>query len=195
MRRITLAIAACAVLLAVSVVSPAIGGPSIGKVAKQAKKALKLGKKATRKANGAARSAKAARNAASAAQGTANAANSKADQALARPVVTVGGITRVSNSVTVPASDVAATSAVCPAGQRTIAGGVVSAVPVGGTWLDVASDDRTAWFGGAENLHGTDPGTVTVEAYCAPAGQATAASRTQVLRKVRRELRAHRNSR
>lgn len=194
MRKITLAIAACAVLLAVSVVSPALGGPSIGKVAKQAKKALKLGKKATRKANGAARSAKAARNAASAAQGTANAANSKADQALARPVVTIGGITRVTNAVAVPGNDVAVASAVCPSGQRTVAGGVVSAVPLGGTWLDIASEDRTAWIGGAENLD-TDPGTLTVDAYCAPAGQATAASRTRVLRKIRRELRAYRNSR
>lgn len=201
MRRTMLAVTACALLLTVSIVSPAIGGPSVSKVAKQAKKALKLSKGATRKAsgaarkaNGATRNAKAAGNAAGAAQSTANTANSKADQALARPVVTTGGITKATNTVAVAGSSAEVAAAVCPAGQRVISGGVVSDVPVGGTWADVASEDRTGWIGGAENLD-TEAGELTVEAYCAPAGRATIASRTAVRRKINREVAAYKSSR
>ncbi|MEX1141872.1 MAG: alanine-zipper protein [Thermoleophilaceae bacterium] len=195
MRRITFAITACALLLAVSIVSPALGGPSIGKVAKQAKKAFKIGKSAKRAAGAAKRTASAAQSAANAAQGTANTANSKADQALARPAVTPGGITAVSNTVGVAPESVAVTSAVCPSGQRVVSGGVASEVSIGGTWVDVASAERTAWIGAAEDLPGGSGGDLTVVAYCVPTGRATIASRAAVIRKVNREVKAYKASR
>jgi hypothetical protein len=195
MRRIMLAVTACAVLLVVSIVSPAVGGPSVSKVAKKASKALKLAKSATGKADSAIRNAQSARSAALVAQARADDANRKSDQAMARPVVTVGGITTVKNTAPVAPASTAVISAACPAGQRVISGGVVSDVSVGGTWIDVATEGRTGWIGAAEDLPGGSGGTLTVEAYCAPAGQATAASRTAVLRKIKREVQAYRNSR
>jgi Alanine-zipper, major outer membrane lipoprotein len=177
------AIAVCAVLLAMSLVSPALGGPSIGSVAKQAKKALKAAKKAKRSAASAKRTANSARNTANSARNTANsaqttatAANSKADQALSRPVVTAGGITTVTSGAEIPAGSFEITAAVCPTGQRAISGGVVSISGQGGVWAHHASEDRTAWIGGGEDLAGTG-GNLTVSAYCVPAGQATIARR------------------
>lgn len=195
MRRTMFAVTACASLLAVSIVSPAVGGPSVSTVAKQATKALKLGKGATRKANAAAKSARSARSAASAAQTTANTAAGKAEQALARPVITTGAITTVTNTASVPAGETAVITAVCPGGQRVIAGGVVSDVSVGGTWIDVASTNRAGWIGGAEDLPGGTGGTLTVEAYCAPTGQATAASQASTRRAIDREVETYRQSR
>jgi hypothetical protein len=110
-------------------------------------------------------------------------------------VVTVGGITTVTNTAAVAPASTAVVAAVCPAGQRVISGGVASEVSVGGTWVDVSSENRAGWIGGAEDLPGGSGGTLTVEAHCAPAGQATAASRTAIRRAINREVRAYRNSR
>jgi hypothetical protein len=195
MRRTAIAaVLACASLLAVSIVSPAFGGPSIGSVAKTAKKALKTAKKGSRTASAAKRTAAtarttatSARETAASAQSLAGAANGKADQALARPVVTVGGITPVEVAVAIPPGGFETTAAVCPAGQRAISGGVVSVSSQGGVWVDIASGDRAAWIGGGEDL-GSSGGTLNVTAYCAPGGQATAASNPRP--RIRRELRA-----
>jgi hypothetical protein len=168
MRRTTTAIFACAALLALTLVSPALGGPSLGSIAKTAKQALKTGKQAKRAASGAKRTANSA-------LATANSANGKANQALARPAVTPGGITTVATAVGIAPNDFAVTAAVCPAGQRVISGGVVTVTGAGGTWADQASDDRTAWLGGGEDLGGGG-GTATVYAYCVPAGAASVAS-------------------
>ncbi len=183
MRRTAIAaVLACAMLLAVSIVSPAFGGPSIASVAKTAKKALKAGKSANRAANAAKQSAttanstaNSAKTTATAAQSLAGSANGKADQALARPSVNPAGITTVTSVAAIDPSGIGATAAVCPAGQRVISGGVTTIAAAGGTWTDRASDDRTGWIGGGEDL-GTAGGTVTVFAYCVPAGAATIAS-------------------
>jgi hypothetical protein len=183
MRRTALAaVLACALLLAVTIVSPAVGGPSIGSVASTAKKALKQGKAAKRTAS-------AARRKANAASAQAAAANGKADQALARPAVTPGGITTVTNSIAIAPNDFEVIGAVCPPGQRAISGGVTSVSGAGGVWSDHASDDRTAWIGGGEDLAGGG-GTLTVYAYCTPAGAASIARRGSVqaeLRELARE--------
>jgi hypothetical protein len=168
LRRTTTAIVACAALLALTLVSPAVGGPSLGSIAKTAKKALATGKQAKH----AAASAKRTANSAGA---TANAANGKADQALARPVVTPAGITTVAASVAIAPSSFNAAAATCPAGQRVISGGVITDSSAGGTWADVASADRTAWLGGGEDLGGGG-GTLAVFAYCVPAGAASIAT-------------------
>ena len=195
MRRTAIvAVLACAMLLAVSIVSPAFGGPSIGSVAKVAKKALKTGKSASRAAKAAKRTAQtanrtanSAKTTATAAQSLAGSANGKADQALARPSVNPAGITIVSNSAPIPASSSEVIAAVCPGGQRVISGGVMAVSAAGGVWFDVASDDRTAWIGGGEDLAGSG-GTLIVEAYCVPAGAATIAGVNRS--KIRREVAA-----
>jgi hypothetical protein len=189
------AVPICAVVLCASVVSPAVGGPSITSVANMAKKALRTGKSAKRAANSAKRTANAARTAASSARSTADAAqslagtaNGKADQALARPVVTPGVITVVSASATIPANDFESVAAVCPSGQRVISGGAFTIAAAGGNWMNVAADDRTAWFAGGEDLGGAG-GTVTAEAYCVPTGQAGAAKVNRAA--IHGELRRH----
>lgn len=188
MRRIaTAAVVACAVLFAASIASPAFGGPSIGSVAKTAKKAMKVGKAANRAATSAKQTASSAKTTANAANALAGAANGKADQALARPAINPAGITIVTNQAAIPVSGSEAISAVCPAGQRVIAGGVMAVSGQGGVWMDVASDDRTAWLGGGEDLSGSG-GTLLVEAYCVPAGAATIAGNGRA--KVKRELAA-----
>jgi hypothetical protein len=79
------------------------------------------------------------------------------------------------------------TFASCPAGQRAISGGVSTVVGTGGTWLDRASDARTAWLGGEEDLGGAG-GTLTVYAYCVPAGHVTVAKASRAT--AQRELNA-----
>jgi hypothetical protein len=177
MRNTTTAIVACAALLVISVVSPAIGGPSIGSVAKTAKKALRTGKQAKR--------------AASNAVSIATTASGKADQALARPAVTAGGITPVGVATTIPPTGFNAAAAICPGGQRVVSGGVVTNTGGGGTWADLASDDRTAWLGGGEDLSGTG-GDLTVIAYCVPAGAVVASTDRA---KIREEVEALKRSR
>lgn len=178
MQRTTVAIAACSALLVVSLASPAIGGPSISSVAESAKKALNSSTQAKRTA----KSAKA----------TANKANSKANQALARPVVTAGEITTVKAVTAIPAGTFTATSAICPAGQRVISGGASAITGIGVIWTDHASDDRSAWIAGGDDF-GSIGGTLTVYAYCAPAGQAATArvDRAAIAREVDRELAAY----
>jgi hypothetical protein len=185
MKRITVAVAACSALLVVSLASPAVGGPSIGSVAKNAKKALTSSTQAKRVA-------KSANAKASSAKATAANASNKADQALARPVVTAGGITTVKAVATIPAGTATATSAICPAGQRAISGGASAITDIGVIWTDHASDDRSAWIGGGDDFGGSG-GTLTVYAYCAPAGQAAAASidRAAIAREVDREIAAY----
>ncbi len=185
MRKTATTVVVLAALLAAAIASPAVGGPSIGSVAKTAKKALKTGKSASRAARSAKRTANSARSAANSAKALAGSANGKADQALARPVVTVGGITPVESVVSIPASGFETTAAVCPAGQRPISGGVTAVSGAGGVWADRANPERTAWIGGGEDLAGTG-GTLTVVAYCAPGGQATAAAVDRAA--IRREL-------
>lgn len=70
MRRTAVAaVLACAMLLATSIVSPAFGGPSVGSIAKTAKKALKIGKSASRAATAAKRTAASANTTANRGQG------------------------------------------------------------------------------------------------------------------------------
>ena len=88
----------------------------------------------------------------------------------------VGQITTVSGSAAIAPNDFNIAAAACPPGQRVISGGATTITGQGGTWTDRASDDRTAWLAGGEDLSGTG-GTVTAYAYCVPAGQAVAASR------------------
>jgi len=156
-----------------------------------AKKALKIGKTANRTAKAANASASSARGRADSAYSLASTANGKADQALARPVVTAGGITPVETTASIPASDVEVVSAACPAGQRVISGGAKTITSAGGTWTDHASADRTAWIAGGEDLGGIG-GTITAYAYCVPAGQAAAASRRTYRDEARAELRRKR---
>lgn len=194
MHRTIAAMLACAALLAASIASPALGGPSLGSVTKTAKKALKIGKSAKRSASAAKRSASAANRAANSAKQTAGAAqslastaNGKADQALAKPVITPNGLTPVVVSVDILPGDFETAAAVCPAGQRAISGGVTSITADGGIWANEGSSDRTAWIGGGEDL-GSVGGTLTVTAYCAPAGGAVAATVRRAA--VRRDMAA-----
>jgi hypothetical protein len=121
-------------------------------------------------------------------------ANGKADQALARPVVTAGGITTVSGSAAIAPGGFEIAVAACPPGQRAISGGGTVITGAGGLWNDRASDDRTAWFAGSEDLGGIG-GTVTAYAYCVPAGQVTTAgSRRARLRREADRLERRRRS-
>jgi hypothetical protein len=186
-----LAVLAAGAILTLSIVSPALGGPSIGSVAKTAKKALSTGKKALssaraadRRARNAGSVARGAEQRAAGAAGLAATANGKADQALARPVVTAGGITTVTGSAPIPAGTFEVAVAICPPGQRVISGGGTVITAGGGLWADLASDDRAAWFAGGEDLGGIG-GTVTAYAHCVPGGQAAAAGNRRL--RLRRE--------
>ena len=142
MRRTAIAaILACAMLLAVSVVSPAFGGPSISSVAKTAKKALNSGKSAKRSAAAAKRTANAAKSAAAT-------ANGKADQALARPVFNAGQLAVAEGGRTAaPPGEVSTALAFCPAGQRAVSGGGFFNTGAGdGIIASRANGDRSAWF-------------------------------------------------
>ncbi len=156
-----------------SPISPALGGPSIASIGKTAKKALRTASQAKSSAGKARSAATSAGDTAESALSTANAANGKADQALARPVVTLSGITVVRASAAIPPNDSNSVAATCPAGQRVVSGGAVSVSGLGGTWLDVASENRQAWLAGGEDLSGSG-GEVTAEAYCTAGGQAVA---------------------
>ncbi len=186
-RTATAAVLACATMLAASIVSPAFGGPSIGSVTQTAKKALTTGKQAKRSASAAKRAASSAKSSADAASSLAATANGKADQALARPTVNPAGITVVTASGAIDVGGIGGAAAVCPAGQRVISGGVTTVTDGGGTWLDRASDDRTGWLGAGEDLAGSG-GSITVQAYCVPAGAATVAGNSRA--KIERELAA-----
>jgi hypothetical protein len=170
MRRTAIAaILACAMLLAASIVSPAFGGPSIGSVAKTAKKALKTGKSAERTA----RSAKRTSNAAN---GLAATANGKADQALARPVLNAAEISTAHSPVNfAPPGGVSSAIAFCPAGQRVISGGgFFNTGAPDGLLSTRANHDRSAWF--VIGLSSSSiTGTIEAYAYCAPVGGAVAA--------------------
>jgi hypothetical protein len=186
-----LSVLAAGVILTLSIVSPALGGPSIGSVAKTAKKALSTGKKALSSARAADRRARTAdsrartaEQSAAGAAGLAGTANAKADQALARPVVTAGGITTVTGSAAIPAGGFEIAIAACPPGQRAISGGGTATSAAGGLWASLASADRAAWFAGGEDLAGGG-GTVTAYAYCVPGGQAAAAGHRRL--RLRRE--------
>src|SRR5690349_21168168 len=96
-RTATAAILVCAVLLTMSIASPAFGGPSIGSVAKTAAKALGTAKKADRNARSALR--------------------------VARAGDGVGEIREVTSSTVTDATGVAAAKATCPSGWRVISGG------------------------------------------------------------------------
>lgn len=170
-------IAACAVLLTVSLVTPALGGPSVGSLAKKAKKALKLGKSAKRTAN--------------AAWSSAASANRKADQALARPVVTPSGIVTVTSPTSfVPPVEVGAAIAFCPGGQRALSGGGSMISGFGdGLAVSKANDARTAWFVIAVNNSEFTTAELQATAYCAPAGGAVAASQRDVRAEVAQHVR------
>jgi hypothetical protein len=176
---------ACAAFMAMAVVAPALGGPSITAIGKTAKKALSVGRHAQRSAADAQRAADGANARIGPVSSAAAAANSKADQALARPVVTLSGLTVVSASAAIPPNDNNSVAAVCPAGQRVISGGAATTSPQGGTWLSIASSDRQAWLAGGEDLSGSG-GDVTAEAYCTGTGQAAASKISRVA--IQREL-------
>jgi hypothetical protein len=181
MRRTAIAaVLACAMLLAVSIVSPAFGGPSIGSIAKTAKKALKTGKSANRTATAANRTANGAKSTANAAHSLAGSANGKADQALARPVVTPGGITLAKSAVSsVPPGSVGSAIAFCPAGHRAISGGGFFNTGAGdGILASRANDDRTSWFVLGLSTSSIT-GTIEAYAYCTPAGTAVTAGNTR----------------
>lgn len=178
-RTAAMALAVCAAVFAASIATPALGGPSVGSIAKKAKKALKIGKSAQRTARSAASTANAAKS-------TANAANSKADQALARPVVTASGITpAASPTAFVPPSEVGSAIAFCPSGQRAISGGGAMISGLGdGLAVSMANEARSAWFVVAVNNSASTTAELEATAYCAPAGGAVAARRADVRTEV-----------
>ena len=181
------------VALVATVVSPAVGGPSIASVTETAKNALKTAKQAKRSTATVRRKLGRVKSAASSARSTATralqnagTANTKADQALARPVVTVQGITVVTQTAAIPPGSFNSVAAVCPPGQRVISGGAVTTSDQGGNWLNAASEDRLAWLAGGEDIGGGLDSKVTAEAYCAPAGQAVASGNAHA--RVRQQL-------
>lgn len=180
-----IAILCLSVVLVLGLVSPALGGPSIASIGKTAKKALRTANQAKGSAGKANSAATLAGDDAATALSTANTANGKADQALARPVVTLSGITVARATVAIPPNDSNVAAAVCPAGQRVVSGGAATTSPQGGNWLSVASEDRRAWLAGGEDLSGSG-GEVTAEAYCASTGQAVASTVDRA--SIRREL-------
>lgn len=180
-----LLVAGLALVLAVAITSPALGGPSITSIAKTAKKALNTSKKAERGARSASRQARNAQTTADLANnrigpiGTlANTANTKADQALARPVLNPVQIIEVPGpKATIPVLDVNSSIAFCPAGQRAISGGAeVFTGFFDSAAIQRATPGRTGWFAIAGNNSDTTTGTVQAFANCAPISGAVAAS-------------------
>jgi hypothetical protein len=162
----------------VTIISPAIGGPNV----------LKLAKKAL--------------NAATSAQKTAKAASATANQALGRAsqAPTVAGITVALGPDNAVAPGGAGSSiAFCPAGQRVISGGGHFITGQGnGMSSSQANNDRSAWFVVGGNT-AVISGDVQAVAYCAGAGQAVAsrghtAAKQQVAAEVAR-VQAQLNSR
>ena len=148
------AVACLAALLALSIVSPAVGGPSLSGVAKTAKKALKT---------------------ANSAKKTANSAKKTAGQALREAAAgDTGAIMFVeSPEVTVPANEAESAQANCPSGYKVISGGG-SAITSDGIAVSITTSGRAGW--GVVTYSSLIAGTVQAQALCAPTGKAVAAS-------------------
>jgi hypothetical protein len=171
-------VAALAAVLCLSIVSPALGGPSIGSVAKTAKKALSTAKKADSRARNAAGEA-------SDAAGLANQANSTASTALARGQITLVKSPQVAFG---PTDVVQGATAVCPAGQKVVSGGGLS-----NSDQEIAAteptSDRSGWIVIGIDLTDNGGEYVQATALCAPSGQAIAASKAAIRAEVARKVR------
>jgi hypothetical protein len=135
-RKGAVAAAVLAALLALSIVSPAMGGPSLRSVAKNAKKALSTAKKANNRAYAAIDDAADARAVAIDAKNTAVAASAR------------GTITQVTSAKTfIGPGGVGSATAYCPAGQRAISGGgaMISGV-YDGLAVSGSNSGRSGWF-------------------------------------------------
>jgi hypothetical protein len=164
--------AACIAALAFtfSIVSPALGGPSIRSIAKTAKKALSTARTANNRALDARDLARGAQDTADRAGRTAGDATNKANAALARGHITVVSSAQVPYG---PSDLVQSAIATCPAGQQVISGGGVN---IGDQELAATEPvGRDGW--GVIGVDLVDDGGEYVQAYalCAPAGVAVAA--------------------
>jgi hypothetical protein len=155
-----IAVLMCTALLAASVVSPALGGPSLGSVAKTAKKALKTANKANSRALSA--------------QEDAGDALDRADDAMQRGQITVVTSAPVGYG---PTDIVQTAIAYCPAGQRAVGGGGAN---IGDEELaaSVATVNRSGWGVIGVDLVDNGGEYVQAQALCAPSGQAVAANRS-----------------
>jgi hypothetical protein len=166
MRRFTtLSIVGLAVVLALSHVVPAIGGPQAFNSANPvtlAKKALKKAGKADRRARQ---------------------AGKKADQALAglnrkQGFLAANVQTVMSAAVSIAPGAVSIASANCPPGTVVISGGYNMIGPEANVFFDHKSGN--GWAVGGDNTAAmAGSATLTAEAQCAPAGNAVASSRTE----------------
>lgn len=140
--------------LAATVVSPAVGGPSVSKIARQAKVALKIGKKANR-------GARIANRRSGRAHRLAFTANEKGDMALGR-VGTVA-ITRVKQEVSAPPGEFARFDVRCPDGHVSVGHGV------GNGALDpvITVPQGNGYIASMSNLSGSDTFSGILYVVCA----------------------------
>lgn len=158
-------------VLALSLVSPAMGGPSISGIGKIAKKALKSSKQAQRTANASERVANAARQTAGTAIDTANSANGNATNALAQ-----AGLVKtstVSQEVVAQPGDFAHFDVRCPAGY------VAAGDGVGNGALDpvFTGPVGNGYIGSMSNLTGSQPFSGILYVVCAKGAFSATAAR------------------
>jgi hypothetical protein len=181
-RKAAILAAVCvAVVFTFSIVSPAVGGPSIAKVAKSAKKALSTAKKANSRASKAARAATTAQSTANTAQSTAATAQNTANAAAARGQITVVHSARVPYG---PTTIVESATAFCPAGQRAVGGGGIN-IADQELAASMALSDRSGWAVIGVDLTDSGGEYIEAQALCAPGGVAVAASRSRALARVK----------
>ena len=96
----------------------------------------------------------------------------------------VNQLTRVEAAVTVAAGEVDSATATCPGGQGVITGGYQSASADGEVFFSDTFGSDNTWSVGLDNFDSPIEGDLVAVAFCAPSGQAVAASNGRVRDRV-----------
>lgn len=104
---------------------------------------------------------------------------------------TLNRLDKVSSSATYGPGAIEILTATCPPGEAVVSGGWT--IIGGGTipWIDKSYDD-TSWSVGVDNFDSSISADADVDAYCAPAGEAIAASASKRAHLIARDEAARR---
>jgi|SRR5688500_7033317 hypothetical protein len=106
----------------------------------------------------------------------------------------VNQLRRVEASKTVAAGDVDSATATCPGGYGVITGGYLSASADGEIFINDSFDSPNSWSVGLDNFDSPIEGDLVAVAYCAPSGQAVAASDGRIRERVEAAVDAQREN-
>jgi hypothetical protein len=176
-----LAVGICALLLAGSLVSPALGGPNPLSEASRVVTGKQIRNSSITGQDVKNRSLT-ARDFRGSVRGPEGPRGPAGPQGPPGPVA-LGGITRVENTAILAPGDINSVSVSCPAGQGLVSGGFSGIAADGEIFFADSFGSRTSWSVGLDNFDSTVEGDVTAIAFCAPAGQAVVAARSTGWRK------------